>query len=204
MLSRAVTNIARVLLGDDNLTTWSDAVLLQYLNDAVLAILQVRPDANAVIEDMTLATGTKQSLPTGGLRLLDVIRNTGGASIRRTVRSTLDTLSPNWGQSTAAAVKEFVFDERIPKQFYVNPGAATTFQIEICYSKLPTLVADLDADNFPLDDIYSSAAAEWILYRCWSGDSENTPNYQRANAKHKAFFDLLGVKTQADIAVNPS
>lgn len=206
MLSNVVTNLARDALNDWAKVVWTDADLLNYLNDATLAIVNVRPDANSVIANVALVAGSRQSLPASGRRLFDITHNVaGGESIKETQRDVLDMMNPEWRSVESTIIRAYVYDDRTPKQFWVYPSVPSgqTPSVEIVYSAHPTVVTDLGADDFPLDDSYAPAAVEWILYRAWSQDDESSPNYQRAQAKYQTFISLLGSKTQADTVMSP-
>lgn len=207
MLSNVVINLARDALNDVAEVVWSDADLLSYLNDATLAIVNIRPDANSVIANVALAAGSLQTLPAGGRRLLDVMRNvTGGGAIQRTERAIIDALNPDWHGIESTTVRAYVYDDRTPKYFWVFPAipSGQTPSVELMYAAQPTVITNPAAENFPLDDSYAPAAVEWVLYRAWSSDDESSPNYQRAQAKYQSFLTLLGQKTQADSLVSPS
>ena len=87
------TNIidrARYVLQDSSGVRWTDAELLDYINDGQREITNLKPEAKATHLNVQLSTGTEQSLPSGGLRLIKVNRNvsstasdaTGGKAIR--------------------------------------------------------------------------------------------------------------------------
>jgi len=77
--------------------------LVLWVNDAQREIALLKPDASAANETVTLVTGTKQSIPTSGNRLLRVVRNmsaasngTGGRAVRLVSREVLDAQTPLW------------------------------------------------------------------------------------------------------------
>ena len=70
-----VIDRAEEILQDTSNVRWSQQTLLDYLNDAQREIVLFRPDASTTNESFTLAQSAKQSLPSGGLRLLDVYKN---------------------------------------------------------------------------------------------------------------------------------
>ena len=202
MLSRVVTNLVRDALNDSALVTWTDADLIKYLNNAVLAIVTIRPDASYVTESITLAAGTRQSLPANRRRLIRVIRNaSGGESIRKIDKDILDTLDPDWHQTTGSVVKEYAYNEKSPKEFWVYPGVTGSVDVDITCTSIPATVSDLDADDFPLDDSYSPAAVEHMLYQAWGGDDESTPTYAKSAQRLNNFYSILGQKTQTDVGM---
>ena len=98
--------LARVkeTLQDTSGIRWSETdELIKWLNDAQSEIALLKPDATSENTTVTLVTGTKQTIPTDGNRLLRVIRNmsaassgTGGRAIRLVARDVLDTQTPTW------------------------------------------------------------------------------------------------------------
>jgi hypothetical protein len=210
MLASNPVDRAKEVLQDTGSTTWTETQLIEWLNDAQRVVVSQRPDASSVTESMALAAGTKQSVPAGGLKLLEVVRNMGtdgatpGRAISLVDKATLDQNAPNWHSDTpGASVKGYVFDEnKDPTVFYVTPPADGTSQVEVVYSANPTDVAAL-TDSISVADTYAPALIEWILYRAFSRESIKTPNYQRSLNHLKNFFNLLGVKMQADVAFKP-
>ena len=57
---------------------WTEAELLNYIYDAQREITNIKPDATATHANVQLVTGTKQSIPTDGLKLISVVRNMSG------------------------------------------------------------------------------------------------------------------------------
>ena len=111
-------------LQDTTGVRWIEAELLRYINDAQREVVNLKPDATATTANMALVVGTKQSLPTGGLRLIKVTRNmsdaSGGASGKRAIRivdrAILDSQEPDWHDPSVSGdaahtttVKHYVF-----------------------------------------------------------------------------------------------
>lgn len=208
LASEVIAPVAEVLQDQSNVT-WTQAQLLNWLNDAQRTVALVRPDASAITGNITLQSGTKQALPTKGLRLLAVIRNMGkdgstpGPVVRLVDRNTLDTATPNWHSAKGATlIREYVIDDRDPMTFWVSPPSDGKGKIEATYAVSPQKITTI-SDDVSIPSNYVPALIEWMLYRCFSRDSEQTPNYARAAGHFQAFFQLLGTKTQADLAVSP-
>lgn len=187
-----------------------------WLNDAQRTVVLVKPDANAVVETMQLAEGTKQALPAAGLKLLDVTRNMGsnGTTIGRAIRGPvareeLDEANPNWHLATAAAaggVREWLYDDKKnPLVFWVVPPIQPTgtgaVHVEIVLSKNPTDVVDADVAtaDINLPDVYSTALQLWMLYRNYAMATQSMNHWQRAAHYFSGFFQSLGVKVRADL-----
>ena len=209
LLASALINQVSELVQDQSNVVWTQLECLGWLNDAQRAIVSIRPDASIVNHSITLDPGTKQSIT--GLRLMACVRNMGtdgltpGRSISLVDRGIKDDFEPDWHTETAAiAVKEYIFDARLPKEFYVSPPvhASTVVQIEVSESITPAEIS-LVGDVITLDDIYSPPMIEWALYRCLSREAEETPNIQRSATHFQQFFALLGAKLNPDMAINP-
>ena len=71
-----IDNVSK-LLGDPNNLKWTRAELLGWLNDAQKQITVMSPNATNKVATIQLAAGTRQSIPSDGWTLLDVIRYMG-------------------------------------------------------------------------------------------------------------------------------
>ena len=206
------------ILQDTTSVRWPEAELLRYINDAQREIVNYRPEASAKTDNVQLVTGTKQALPTEGLRLIKVTRNmsdaSGGASGKRAVRivnvDILNTQEPDWNDPTVSGdaahgtvVKHYIFDEDDPKNFYVYPGVAGNAYVEIVYSKAPT---DLSAgsSNLDIDDIYGNAVIDYVLFRAYQKDSEYAGNAQRSQTHYQLFINCVAQGLQAQELLSPN
>lgn len=214
-----VLSRARILLNDQDGTRWLDTELVSWLNDAQKLIAMTRPDASVSNSTVTLVGGTKQALPTGGFRLLDVIRNiltngSGGRSIRIVDREVLDSQDPMWHASTqSGTIKHFIYDNRDPKTYYVYPASAAGTKIEIMYSVSPTEIVYNGTDSstiaaslaavLTVSDIYLEAVLNYVMYRAYSKDAEFSQNPQLAAGYLQTVYSMLGIKTQKDVAFSP-
>ena len=69
-----ITDQVNNQLVDDGFIRWPKEKLIDYLNDAQRAIAIVRPDAFVIETEIVCVAGTKQSLPSDALRLVDIRR----------------------------------------------------------------------------------------------------------------------------------
>jgi len=192
--------------------------LVLWINDAQRQIALVKPDASATNATITLTTGTKQSIPTAGNRLLRVIRNMSAASggngaraIRIVDRDILDSNTPDWHNPSVsgdaahgASVKHYVYDEQNPRNFYVYPGVASGSNVycEIVYSSNPATVAA--SDNLGVPDIYANAVMDYVLFRAYTKDAEFAANAQRASTHYQLFTGTVTGKSQIDFITSPN
>ena len=205
-----VIDRAEEILQDTSNVRWSQQSLLNYLNDGQREIVLFRPDASTTNASFTLAAAAKQSLPSGGLRLLDVYKNLSpnSSAISLIERKVLDDQVDNWYSTTSTEVEHYVYNPVDPKTFYVYPhpsGGGHT--IEIIYSSSPSNITisnfTTDTTTISLDDVYANALLDYILYRAYQKDSEFAGDLQKSGAFMQSFQNALGIKTQAGAGSAP-
>lgn len=209
----AIVARAADVLQDQSNVRWPLTEQVRWVNSGQREIVLLRPDAKYLNASVALAIGTKQTLPAGGLKLLDVIRNMGvagatpGNVIRPIAKEVLDAQMPDWHTQANAGgiIKHFMFDVRFPLNYYVYPQvpASPVVQVEIAYSVAPTDLAT-QADNIDLPDIYEGPLLNYLLFRCYSKDAEYAGDPNRAASYYQLFLAGLGLKTKVDITVSPN
>lgn len=190
--------------------------LVLWINDAQREIALLKPDASAKNETVTLVTGTKQTIPSGGNRLLRAVRNmsaasngTGKRSVRLVSREVLDAQTPDWHDPTVggdaahtAVIKHYIYDEANPRNFYVYPGVSGNSYLEIIYSANPSAVTQSDSLDIP--DIYANAVMNYVLYMAYMKDAEYAGNSQRAANHYQIFTASVTGKGQVDAITTPN
>lgn len=190
--------------------------LVLWINDAQREIASLKPDSSAKNLTITLVTGTKQSIPTDGNRLLKVVRNMSASSggnglraVRLVAREVLDAQTPDWHDPAITGdaahtniVKHYVYDEANPLNFYVYPGVAGASYVEIIYSANPNTVAQ--GDNLDIPDIYANAVMNYVLYMAYMKDAEYAGNSQRAASHFQIFQASVTGKGQVDALTSPN
>lgn len=190
--------------------------LVLWINDAQREIALLKPDASAKNETVTLVTGTKQTIPSGGNRLLRAVRNmsaasngTGKRSVRLVSREVLDAQTPDWHDPTVggdaahtSVIKHYIYDEANPRNFYVYPGVNGNSYLEIIYSANPSAVAQ--SDNLDIPDIYANAVMNYVLYMAYMKDAEYAGNSQRAANHYQIFTASVTGKGQVDAITTPN
>ena len=196
---------------------WTEAELLNYINDAQREIANIVPGSTATHSNVQLVTGTKQSIPTDGLKLISVVRNmsstvnaaTGGRAIRLVAWDILDTQDPDWhnptvtGDATHGAIpKHYLFDENDPLNFYIYPGVSGNAYVELVYSQRPE---DLSAasSTIAIPDNYSNALIDYALFRAFTKDAEFAGNGARAGVHYQMFAVSVQGKAQIDAFIKP-
>jgi hypothetical protein len=190
--------------------------LVLWVNDAQREVALLKPDASAVNTTVTLATGTKQEIPSEGNRLLKVVRNmsaasngTGARAIRLVDLAVLDSQSPSWHDPTVSGdaahtniVKHYAYEESNPRNFYVYPGVSGNSYIELIYSANPATVAL--SDNLSIPDIFANAIMNYVLYMAYMKDAEFAGNQQRASSHYQLFTGSVSGKGSIDAISNPN
>lgn len=195
---------------DPDKTRWPYVELLGWYNDAVLAVVNLRPDANSKNTTFELTpNSSKQTLPSDGVRWLNIVQDiTTGNPIRKASRMILDDQVPNWHKTPGPRVTSWVFDEYDPKTAYVFPQPTEAQNLQIVYAvdPVPVVITDFENDTTTIgvDDSYFNAIVDYMLYRIYSKDADYAANGQRASAHYNAFLQAMGNKTSVDMEVSPS
>lgn len=204
LTAQNIVDRASMIIQDLTNVRWPLTELINWLNDSRRELAVVRPDIYSVSAPVALTAGAKQALPSGGLRLMDVPRNSSGPAITITQRGFLDQQNPGWHQMPASGtIKHFMLDERNPSTFWVYPPANSSASVEIIYQQAP---ADYSASSAlsPYEELYGGAIVDYICYRAFSKDSEYAGNAQRAVAHYTQFINSLNAGGAINAATSPN
>ena len=142
--AKAIIDKAAIQLTDISGVRWTRAELLGWINDAQRQIVIMSPNATNKISVVKLNAGTRQSLPSDGWTLLEVVRYMGtagttpGRAVRLASREQIDSFNPNWHSDTATVVPQhYIFDLQDQTAFFVYPPNTGTGYVEINYSPDP-------------------------------------------------------------------
>lgn len=199
--SFVINSLRKNELSDPNAVTWNDSELLDVMNEAILMLMQFRPDANSVTEVVELAVGAVQQIPADGLQFLRMFNNvnsddTIGQAVRYVDIIALNNADPNWQSvPTGGIVHEYGFLNDNLKRYYVNPSATLGMRVQIEYSKIPNPVDDV-TDDFPLQSTYIPAVKNLMLHILLSGDNNSGVNTGKNHLE--VAMSMLQIKTIAD------
>jgi hypothetical protein len=205
MTTTATTLIAECAadLFDAGYDRWTAAHWLSYLNSGERQLVFFKPTSYVDITSFVLVEGIAQSLPTGGIELIDVKRNMGtdgatpGASILKCDPKDLDETIPDWRDATAAAtVVHFMFDPNNRNKFDVYPKQPSSSfgYVEAAYSKVPTEVPTVNA-NINLNDEYSEPLKNYMKFRAYGKDAQISEfSYRRSLDAYNLFVTQIGRK----------
>lgn len=195
LAASVVIDRAEKTLLDDTNVLWSAAELLDYLNAGISAIVASKPDVSVTTGNITLTASTpKQSLPAGGIQLLDIIRNAASpyTAIRQVERNHLNHIDPDWANTTGAVVKHYSYDKRNPKVFWVYPAPSSGISIEAVYAVQPTRLTSA-SDTIPIDDLYENALYLFVLALAYAKNAKRGDLF-KAQAYFAAFSNSIGVR----------
>lgn len=199
-----VKSRAILILNDAGSVRWTSDELLAWINDARRAIATLRPDLYAVKTTLALVEGAAQTIPSDGMRLTDVMRNTGGPACTITEKELLDQFKPNWQKMPGTKTpRHFMVDERYPDDFWVYPPALLGASLEIVYLATPE---DLTSGE-PLstsDSMYLTALVDFVCYRAFAKDIEFAGSAERAAAHYAQFKDTLSDGGRIALATSPN
>lgn len=206
MLASDITVRVRDIVNDPDAVRWSDPELLRWTGDGQKFIAHYRPDATAVSAVVDLDAGSKQMLPYGSVRLLDINNavkadDSPANAVTLIDRSLLDQQAPGWQAGVKSLlVRHFVYDNRIPNEYRVYPPAKAGAKLDISYSAEPL---DPTATNSTLSipDTYRDMLVSYVCHRCYCKDTEARTD--RASMHLGALSQALGIKLQKDAAFQP-
>ncbi len=203
VVASSIITRARLQLIDTGTTQrWTDTELLYWLSDGQRAVVAAVPHASQVTQSVLLVAGSRQTIPAGGYKLLNVYRNMGttgttpGQTCQKVSREFMDANYYTWPSDTASAiVRAWFMDESDPLGFYVYPQNTGTSYIELNYSVMP---ADLAATTSTLNvqDIFQTALTDYVVARAHMKDSDYAAGAQIAAAWMQLFEQF--VATQAN------
>lgn len=203
---RSLINKALIVLQDTGKTRWSDADLLGWLNSAAGEIVTLKPNSNTQNSSIALVAGVKQTIT--GISLLRVVRNMGangaapGQAIDFIPLETLNSFIPDWPlHDPNGTVKFYAVDPRDRTVFYIYPAqaAATTQQVEVMQSVLPTTIAigSIEEAVLPLADEYETALLHGILKWAFAEDTD-VGDTAKSELYEKKMLAALGYKQAAE------
>lgn len=223
--ARQVLDRARRIIHDEESTRWWLPELAQWLTDGVRQIGMARPEALAVGATLNLVQGTRQELPGEYFHFLRAVHNIPdatkaitGRAIRMVKKEQLEEQEPHWHDPTIrpfkSEVRHVAFDPGTPRVYWCYPGNNGLGQIHAEVAQDPTeivvqadadLIDSYDAITLPVDGIYTSALADFVVYRAFSKDAHMAPaSAQRAQVHLAAFQAAIGLRTAASDTENPN
>lgn len=208
--AQSVINKAAIQLTDIGNTRWTRAELLDWLNQGQKQIVVMSPSATNKVSTIQLTAGTRQSIPSDGWTLLELIRYMGtdgtkpGRAIRVTSRELIDSFNPNWHADAKSAVpKHYIFDAQDQTVFYVYPPNNGQGYVQLNYSPVPPMITS-ESTVISVSDTFEPPLLDYILYRACSKDAEYAPGLQLAAGYLQTFMAAMQIKQTSELSNNPN
>lgn len=216
---------------------WSETELVDATNDGQLVLAKYMPHTCARVDSIKLAAGTRQYigyipaamvLPSDGSSPADVYGYmlqgvnrymgangaTPGIAIRIADKETLDAVAPDWHTKTGTP-RQYTFDPRNPKHFYVSPGvkAGDNVWVEVSlladpvkipntgnlYGATSVSTTKLSIDDRNVDDLF-----HYVMARANLKDAEYGGNAALASTYTNLFVGSVNAQVTALTGVNPN
>jgi hypothetical protein len=193
---------------DESNDEYSEQNLLDLYHLSIKEIINLVPSAHT--DDLTwkLAPLTRQSIPSTGVNMVDIIQNMGsdgatpGTSIRETTLDVMKALLPGWEADTAAdVVQHFMRLPEDKRNFMVYPKSTGDQHIRGMITTVPPAVV-WDAGGLwkvaiiPIDDTYAHAIVNGMVYIAYDDDSDTPGNAPRSQMFYARFLQDLGIREQ--------
>lgn len=207
----------RGIVRDSSDLAWTEALKLSYITDGMRAIAALKTDAVAQVVDFTMQAGVFQDITGAGgnanwSRLIQVYCNLDDSDLPARgvlgpkTQTEMDGSNPEWVTDAAdedGYIYEYVWDPDVPTVFLAHPLVpAGTHKVRMSVAVNVTALT-ADTDTIPIQDQYIPALIDYVLWRCWGGDSMRSPTYQKAIAARESFTQLLGLQMKSEAMFNP-
>ena len=181
--------------------------LIGLYNMTLRLIVSLVPRAYTITKTWQMAAGTFQSIPSDGIKLVDILRNLGtdgltpGGAITLVDHEAMRKLVPNWSSETPTQeAQHFMRLPDMDASFYVYPPSDGTGHIEgIVATMPPTVVFDdgglWESQRIPLSDEFVPAIPDGMLYNAYDDDSDIPGTATRSQLYYGRFTQLLGLKS---------
>lgn len=185
-------------------TTWTDTMLLGYINSAERAACLLRPELYTTRGNVSLAAGTEQALPAGGTALMRIDRNaTSKRSVRLVDAALVDAISPfSAGATQEVDATDYALDPRERTRFRVWPPNNGSGSVQAVYGTVPPVIATVGG-AINLDDIYEDPLKQFVLGECYAANTKRQ-DLAKASAARAEFAKMLGVSAQSVVSVMPT
>lgn len=202
LVASDIAREVRADLVDEDAVTWTEGDLLEDLNESIRIIVGVKNDAYTVTEYILLTDGATQTLPLGGISLVDIAENE--ASKRRVTQvdlELLDETSRFWPAGTESVdVIHYTFDPRDKTQYRVYPPNNGYGSVLATYSRVPDPVTYLDV--IPIGDQYEPVIKALMMSLAYRRNTQRQ-DLAKSDGYMRTGLNLLGLSAQTETAIGP-
>lgn len=196
----SILSTVAIITQDPSYTRVGEDFLVRAVNSAQLEIVRMKPGAKIVKAALPLVQGVRQVIPSTGIRLVSVIKNTSGSAVRRADEKEMTLQYPGWSTEQASTtIKAWMPDESDIKAFLVYPQAPSSgASLDITYSAVPEAVTS--AGNISLPDEYKPSI-EYYVAAIAFGVNTSLADSQRSSQYYQMFMNSIGMEATADAGI---
>lgn len=189
---------------------WTQAMLLDYLNDSLRQIAIRRPDEMTSEVSLPLVAGTRQTVPANYRSIIDILSaqddscGTGAGMVRGDMETWMAFNVPSacTPPGTPYRGRDWFYNPNFPRVYFVWPPVPTTG------SNTVTASVVIQPPEYAINQLatalvdpwlkYASAVIAWMKHRAYSVDSESILSQQKAAAYMNEFREALGISQVSD------
>ncbi len=202
ILASAIVGKVRLDLVDEDAVTWTEADLLECLNEAIRATCEVKVDSYVLREPVTLEAGEEQTLPSGGVAVFDVLANTVSRKPVTLVDQELLDEATRFATVAAeqADVEHWTADPRDKARFRVYPANDGTGSVMTIYGAVPTAI--LIGEAIPIADDNEPALVARTLGAAYRRNTQRQ-DLGKVQGYMQQWLSMLGLSAQTQVAAAP-
>jgi hypothetical protein len=196
---------------DESNDEYSEQNLLDLYHMAIKEIINLVPRSHTDSAVWQVAPSTRQVIPANGVEIVDVVMNMGsdgatpGAAIRETTLDIMKALLPGWEADTPTDAAEHWF--KLPEsknQFAIYPRSTGNNKILGRVTTIPAAVlwdanGDFKLAVIPIDDTFTTAIINGMVYLAYDDDSDIPGNTPRSQMYYGRFLQDLGLRQQREV-----
>lgn len=210
ILASQVISRASRTLNDIGYVRWSEAEMIDAINDAEQAVLEARPDLFEHVATHAMVAGPRQTVPADCYLLLDVLYNVNSAgtptsNVTLVSRSDLDRCKSDWMMDDPSTqVEHWMQADEERSVFYVYPrqpdAAAQLGNVMLRYAKYPTAISG-SGDSLTVRDEMMNPIYYFTVMRMLEKDEKFAGSPQAARFMN-LFAATMEVRTQGEERAN--
>ena len=202
---QTIVDKVRADLVDADAVTWTDADLIEDMNEGIRALCTVKTDAYVLSEFVPLVAGIRQTLPEGSVALFGIDENeVSGRRVTPVDRELLDETAAFWpaGQQSTDVI-HYCADPRNKVQFVVYPPNDGDGSVRVTRGALPdpVLISGISG-AWPINDQYEPAIVQYMFGAAYRRNTQRQDLAKTSDSMQK-FFTMVGLSAQAQAAVAP-